>query len=105
MFPSLPASLSIIRRVTVTGDGGEPGVEVVSVGRRSRDAAVQLFVRTGLVRIIAFLGTILLARILLPQDFGAFAVVIFVVGLLTPFGDLGLGSALVQQRERPTEID
>lgn len=103
--PSVAACPPIIRRVTVTGDGDEFGVEVASIGRRSRAAAVQLLVRTGAVRLIAFIGTIILARLLGPDDFGAFAVVIFVVGILTPFGDLGLGATLVQQRERPTETE
>lgn len=89
----------------MTGNGDGLGVEVVSVGRQSRDAAFQLLVRTGAVRVIAFVGTVVLARLLLPDDFGAFAVVIFIVGLLVPFSEMGLGATLVQQRDRPTEIE
>jgi teichuronic acid exporter len=79
--------------------------EVSGIGRRGRQAIIQLALRTGLVRVIQLVGTVILARILQPTDFGGFAVIAFLVGILAPLADLGLGAALVQQKEPPAESD
>jgi PST family polysaccharide transporter len=83
----------------------EPPAEVVGIGRRGRAAIIQLTLRTGLLRVISLVGTVLLARILAPADFGAFAVIVLLASALTPFGDLGLGATLIQRNEPPTERD
>ncbi|HUP83068.1 MAG TPA: oligosaccharide flippase family protein, partial [Candidatus Limnocylindria bacterium] len=77
--------------------------EVVAIGQRGRAAIIQLTLRTGLLRVVSLIGTVLLARILAPADFGAFAVIVLLTSALTPFGDLGLGATLIQRRETPTE--
>lgn len=78
--------------------------EVRAVGRSGRTAVIQLIFRTGAIRILSLLGTAILARILLPEDFGTFAVVTFLVNLVGPLADFGLGPALIQQPERPTQV-
>lgn len=83
----------------------DPALEVGQIGRRGRAAVVQLAVRTGLLRVISLIGTVLLARMLAPADFGIFAVIVLLTSALTPFGDLGLGATLIQRREPPTERD
>ncbi len=42
-------------------------------------------------------GTIVLARLLEPEDFGVFGIVLIFVGLATRFGNIGFGLALVQR--------
>lgn len=79
--------------------------EVASIGQRGRAAIIQLTLRTGLLRVVSLVGTVLLARILAPADFGAFAVIVLLASALTPFGDLGLGATLIQRREPPSERD
>jgi PST family polysaccharide transporter len=66
---------------------------------------MQLIVRTTVIRLLALLGTAILGRILLPEDFGTFAVVTFLVNIVQPLAVFGLGPALIQQRERPTELE
>lgn len=83
----------------------EPAVEVGGIGRRGRAAVIQLALRTGLLRLVSLAGTVLLARILAPADFGVFAVIVLLTSVLVPFGDLGLGATLIQRREPPTERD
>ena len=83
----------------------DPAVEVGGIGRRGRAAVIQLALRTGLLRIVSLVGTVLLARILAPADFGVFAVIVLLTSVLVPFGDLGLGATLIQRREPPTERD
>lgn len=48
---------------------------------------------------VQFVGTILLARLLAPNDFGLVAMVIAVVGFLDTFKDLGLSAATIQRPE------
>jgi PST family polysaccharide transporter len=57
-----------------------------------------LFVRQVLVKVIFFVGNIVLARILAPQVFGVYAIVSFVVQFFSTFGDVGIGAALIQKK-------
>jgi O-antigen/teichoic acid export membrane protein len=93
----------MIAAVTLADPTPELDREVVAVGRSGRAAVIQLVVRTGAIRILALIGTAILARILLPEDFGTFAVVTLLINLVGPLADFGLGPALIQQRERPTQ--
>jgi O-antigen/teichoic acid export membrane protein len=74
----------------------------VDVVRRGRNAVLQLIVRTFLMRGISVLGTIVLARLLMPADFGVFAVLVLWIAVLTQLGEFGLGASLVQQAHDPT---
>jgi PST family polysaccharide transporter len=78
------------------------GLEWNELGRRGARAALQLAARSLAMRALTFLGTLLLARLLVPEDFGVFGIVSFVVSLWAALGDFGLGAALVQQAEEPT---
>jgi O-antigen/teichoic acid export membrane protein len=74
----------------------------VDVARRGRNAVVQLGIRTLVMRGVTVLGTIVLARLLSPSDFGVFAVLVFWMSVLLQFGDVGLSASLVQQDHVPT---
>lgn len=56
-----------------------------------------LFVRQVLVKVVFFVGNIVLARVLAPQVFGIYAIVNFVVTFFSTFGDVGIGAALIQK--------
>ncbi len=47
-----------------------------------------------------FLGNIVLARILVPQLFGIYAIVSFVVQFFSTFSDVGIGAALIQKKDK-----
>ena len=53
---------------------------------------------------IAFICNIVLARLLMPEDFGAVAMLLIFVNISNSFIDGGFGSALIQKKE-PTEDD
>jgi teichuronic acid exporter len=72
------------------------------LGRRGSHAALQLAIRSVILRGLTFIGTIVLARLLSPSDFGVYGIVSFVVSVWSAFGDFGLGASLVQQAEEPT---
>ncbi len=50
---------------------------------------------------LVFLSTILLARLLVPQDFGLVALGLMVLRFLETLGDLGVGPALIYRAEDP----
>ncbi len=54
-------------------------------------------------RLIGFVSTLILARILLPEDFGIVAMASVIVGLIDMLMDLGVGSALVQNKHAARE--
>jgi O-antigen/teichoic acid export membrane protein len=62
-----------------------------------------LIARQGYVRVLQIAGTIALARILTPQDFGFYVMVSLFVTLLGTIGDLGVAGSLIQRSEDPTE--
>jgi O-antigen/teichoic acid export membrane protein len=72
------------------------------LGQRGSHAALQLAIRSVILRGLTFVGTITLARLLAPADFGVYGIVAFVVAVWTSLGDFGLGAALVQQAEKPS---
>lgn len=63
-------------------------------------SALDVFMRQG----VQFAVSIVLARILVPEDFGVVAVLALFVGMATVFIDGGLGAALIQ-RQNTTGID
>jgi O-antigen/teichoic acid export membrane protein len=71
--------------------------------RRARRGVVTLVARGAAVQIAHLGGTVALARLLRPEDFGIFAIVQFVVAFFAFFGEAGLGAALIQQHEVPSQ--
>ncbi|HEX7491575.1 MAG TPA: oligosaccharide flippase family protein, partial [Candidatus Limnocylindrales bacterium] len=65
-------------------------------------AALQLTLRSLIMRGLSLAGTIILARLLAPSDFGVYGIVAFVIAIWSAIGDFGLGAALVQQADEPT---
>jgi O-antigen/teichoic acid export membrane protein len=66
--------------------------------KKSLSGMGALFVRQILVKVIFFIGNIVLARLLAPQVFGLYAIASFVVQFFSTFGDVGIGAALIQKR-------
>ncbi len=56
------------------------------------------------VKLLGILSTLILARVLLPEDFGLVATAMIFVSLLTYMGEFGLDSALIQNSDRSAEI-
>ena len=73
-----------------------------AVARRGTAAAVQLATRTALTRLLALGGTLVLARLLAPADFGVYAFVWFAMVIVLAIGDGGASAALVQRRAEPS---
>ncbi|MBU0490697.1 MAG: oligosaccharide flippase family protein [Chloroflexi bacterium] len=71
--------------------------------RRAAAGVAALALRDGLARLVALAGHLVLARVLAPADFGAWAVVLLLASLAELVAGLGLGAALVQRPAPPDE--
>src|SRR3989442_828763 len=67
-------------------------------GRTARGGAVTV-VSQGLKFLISMVATVILARLLTPQDYGLVGMVAVVVGFVSVFKDLGLSTATIQRAE------
>jgi len=54
-------------------------------------------------KLLAFISTVILARLLLPTEFGQIGFALIVVGYLDIAGDLGVGAALIYEQKRTRE--
>lgn len=87
--PSTPGAASTLDRETLH--------------RRAKLGVFLLAGRTGLQQLMTLGGTVYLARVLGPGEFGAFWIVQFVLSFFTLFGDAGFGAALIQKKHRATD--
>ena len=67
---------------------------------RSLSAIGPLLVRQVLTKLIFFVANIALARLLVPQIFGVYAIVSFIVQFFSIFGEFGLGAVLIQKKDQ-----
>ncbi len=72
---------------------------------RAIRGVAQLAGRTVALRGITLVGTLVLARLLTPADFGAFAIVSSCVIFFAAIGDVGLGGAVIQQTGAPSRLE
>ena len=72
------------------------------VRSRAISGVVLLSLRTLGIRIVGLAGNIALARLLVPEDFGAIAIGLSIVGLGSFLADAGIGAALIGRKEPPT---
>ncbi len=70
---------------------------MAELGRKALFGSVFLVLRQGSMNIVNFLGNLILARILMPADFGIYSIVLFVLSFLILVGDGGLAAALIRK--------
>lgn len=73
--------------------------------QRAVKSTIALLIREGIIKGIGFLANIILARLLLPEVFGIYAVVCFAMAFFSIFTDVGLGAALIQKKDQIQEED
>jgi PST family polysaccharide transporter len=73
--------------------------------KRARFGVVMLALRTVVLQVATLGGTVVLARLLDPADFGVFAICQFGVTFFHFFGDAGLGGALIQKKGKPSQAE
>jgi O-antigen/teichoic acid export membrane protein len=73
--------------------------------RRAKLGVFLLAGRTALQQLMGLGGTVYLARVLGPGEFGAFWIVQFVLSFFMLFGDAGFGAALIQKKHEATNAE
>ncbi|KPG01699.1 hypothetical protein IP86_02440 [Rhodopseudomonas sp. AAP120] len=72
---------------------------------RAARGAVSVLGRHALVRLLAFAGTLVLARLMVPSEFGLFAVAQFIFSVLQALTIGGVTAALIRRRETVAAAD
>lgn len=73
--------------------------DVNQIKHRSVKGIIALFLRTGLLQVIAIVATLLLTVFLDPAHFGIFGITAAAVDILVYFSDIGLAAALIQKKK------
>ena len=71
----------------------------MGVGRKMANGLVWTFAESLSSKAVAFVVTLVLARLLLPEQYGIVSIVTIIIALLNVFVISGLGSALIQKKE------
>jgi PST family polysaccharide transporter len=85
----------------------EPTTEIAleTVKERSVRGVVVLTGRTFILQIVGLVAQLFLFAYLGKYEFGVFAIVSAVINFLVYFSDIGLAAALIQKKEKPSDID
>lgn len=81
----------------------EIGIETIK--ERSVRGIVVLTGRTFLLQIIGLVAQLFLFAYLGKYEFGVFAIVSAIINFLVYFSDIGLAAALIQKKEKPSDLD
>ncbi len=87
------------------GGAASPLPAGAALKARAARGAMALLIRSGATGLAAMVGGIVLARILTPSEFGVYAITAFCATFLSLFADVGLGGAIIQKREQPSQAD
>lgn len=73
------------------------------IGRQAVQGVMWTYLSFAGGKLLLFISTVILARLLLPSEFGQVAFALLVIGYMETVGDFGVSSALIYERERPEE--
>jgi O-antigen/teichoic acid export membrane protein len=76
--------------------------DVTGVPGKALRSVVQLVAREAVVKVLALVGGVVVARQLSPSAFGIFAVATFAVGIFAIFSELGMGAAFIRMSREVT---
>lgn len=80
-------------------------ISLETVKSRTVKGVLTLTGRTFILNIISLVAQGFLWAFLEPKDFGIFFIVSATVNFFSYFADIGLGAALIQKKEKPTDVD
>jgi O-antigen/teichoic acid export membrane protein len=80
----------------------DPNLSSEEIKRRAATGVGLLAGRSVLFKVLGLLGNLVLARLLVPADFGIVALGLVMVGIGQFFADAGVGAALVNRRAPPS---
>lgn len=71
--------------------------DTTGLGQKIRSGTLWSFIGNALLQFLSLSTTVVLARLLSPQDFGVVAIAMTVWGIIQLFGSMGIGAKLIQQ--------
>lgn len=83
----------------------ETEISATEARHRAARGALSVLGRHALVRLLAFAGTLVLARLIAPDEFGLFAAAQFVLTMLQALAVGGITAALIRRREMVEPAD
>lgn len=83
----------------------EAVLNLSEISRRAVAGVMILTIRKFALKAISYLGSIFLARLLIPEVFGIFAIISTIITFFGFFSDVGLGAALIQKKADLTQKD
>ena len=119
----VPGILLLVARTSLEGGGpgqvepasrppatpmGAPGSNRCStrgratIGRTAGRGVLWTYLSAAGSKLLVFVSTVILARLLIPAEFGQVGFALLVIGYMDTVGDLGVSSALIYEREDPT---
>ncbi len=64
-----------------------------------------LIAREFFIKALSFVGQLIVARILVPSDFGIFVIISFIVNFFILFSDIGLTWSIIRSEKQPKELE
>jgi PST family polysaccharide transporter len=83
--------------------GDRESAPVPSIGLLAVHGVLWTYLSAAGSKILIFVATVILARVLLPVEFGQVGFALVVISYLDTVGDLGVSSALIYERDKPEE--
>lgn len=80
-------------------------ISIETIKKRTVSGAAILTARTFLLQAISFISNALLTIFLNPTQYGVFFLVSAIINFLAYFSDVGFAAALIQRREKLTDVD
>ena len=81
----------------------QPIETVKEIGHKALKGSKWVFLSSVLSKSFQFITTVILARLLLPADFGIIAIAQIIIGVVSLFQDMGMTQALIQKKENIEE--
>lgn len=78
-------------------------VPSVGIGQIAARGMAWTYLSFAAGKLLLFVSTVVLARLLIPSEFGQVAFALLVIGYLETVGDFGISSALIYEKDRPLE--
>lgn len=84
-------------------DVNEAGAQRQGIGVRAVHGMLWTYLSVAGSKLLVFFSTVVLARVLIPAEFGQVGFALLIISYMDTVGDLGVSSALIYEREKPEE--
>lgn len=83
--------------------GTAEAAQTQGIGLRAVRGVFWTYLSAAGSKLLVFVSTVVLARVLVPAEFGQVGLALLIISYMDTIGDLGVSSALIYERERPEE--